>query len=90
MMKVLIPVTIVLVAGVNTLLFLIIRSNNKQLLNKAMDEIVSNNVSQISQQFENIVSQLEMLSEFRTSQHIGDTVSFSMIQMLVNNSVVTV
>lgn len=86
MMKVLIPVTLVLVVGVNTLLFLIIRSSNKALLNQAMNEIVSNNVSQISQQFENIVSQLEMLSEFRTSHNIGDTVSFSMIKMLVNNS----
>lgn len=86
MMKVLIPVTIALVAGVNTLLFILIRTNNKALLNQAMDEIVTNNVAQISQQFERIVSQLEMLSDFRTSQHIGDTVSFSMIKMLVENS----
>ncbi len=86
MMKVLIPVTIALVAGVNTLLFILIRTNNKALLNQAMDEIVTNNVAHISQQFERIVSQLEMLSDFRTSQHIGDTVSFSMIKMLVENS----
>ncbi|MBR4214686.1 MAG: hypothetical protein IKR94_05155 [Bacteroidales bacterium] len=86
MMKVLIPVTIALVAGVNTLLFILIRTSNKALLNQAMDEIVTNNVAQISQQFERIVSQLEMLSDFRTSQHIGDTVSFSMIKMLVENS----
>ncbi|MBO4371392.1 MAG: methyl-accepting chemotaxis protein, partial [Bacteroidales bacterium] len=45
-----------------------------------------NNAEYISKHFESVVSQLEMLSEFRSTQHISDTVSLGMMQLLVDKS----
>lgn len=86
MMKVLIPVTVFLVAGVNILIFLLIRNNNKALLNQAMDEVVSDNVALLSTQMRGIITQLETLADFRTGQHFSDSVSFEMMRLLVENS----
>ena len=86
MMKVLVPLVFFLVLGVNLTLFLIIRHNNKEALSQAMYEMVNNNADYISKHFENVVSQLEMLSEFRTTQRINDTVSLGMMQLLVDKS----
>ncbi len=86
MMKVLVPLVFFLVLGVNLTLFLIIRHNNKEALSQAMYEMVTNNADYISKHFENVVTQLEMLSEFRTTQRINDSVSFGMMQLLVDKS----
>ena len=86
MMKVLVPVTILLVSGVNIVIFLLIRNNNKALLNQAMDEVVTDNVALLSTQMRAIITQLETLADFRTGQHFSDSVSFEMMRILVENS----
>ena len=86
MLKVLLPLIVLLVVGINLVLFLIIRNNNKRTLNLAMSEIIENHATLFAKHFEGIVSQLETLSEFRTSQNINDTVSLKMLQTLVDKS----
>ena len=86
MMKVLVPLTLLSVAGINIVLFLMIRQSNKALLNQAMDEVVSDNVALLSEQIHGVIIQLETLADFRTGQHFSDSVSFEMMRILVEKS----
>ena len=86
MLKVLIPLVLFLVVGFNSFSFFLIRNNNKQFLTAALEEGVANNVALISKQFESIVTQLKMLSEYRTTQKLSDTASYKMIEVLVESS----
>ena len=45
MLKVLLPLIVLLVVGINLVLFLIIRNNNKRTLNLAMSEIIENHAT---------------------------------------------
>lgn len=85
-MKVLTPLVVALVVGVNVLLFVMIRSNNKRTLTVAMTEIVNQNTALLSKQFECIIRQMEMLSELRTTHNISDSVSIGMLRLLVDKS----